>query len=165
MSLSADLGNALALAINAGGAGFGGALGKTGSSYHVEYGDQPKRWPAGATGRCLIRDGAMEPVEAFPGSASNRYGFEVWFELTDVRGKKSALALVRSGLEKVLTDQGVGIFTYFTDSGSPANRMPGSGQWELSSLTPVQPDATEDADRPGAVATIVCELWHVSPTT
>lgn len=165
MALSADLGTALALAINAGGLGFGGAIGKTGSSYHVEYGDQPKRWPAGATGRCLVRDGALEIVESFKGSARTRYGFELWFELTDVRGKKSALALVRNGLEKVLADKGLGVFAHFTDTGAPANRLPGTGEWELSDLNVLQPDSGQDQDRPTVMANVTCELWHVSPTT
>lgn len=165
MPLCADLGTALALAINAGGAAFGGALGKSGSAYHVEYGDQPRLWPAGATGRCHIRDADMEVIESWTGSMKARYGFALVFDLTNVNAKSKSLALVRGGLERVLADLGTGIFSHFTDSGTPANRCPGSGEWRLRDLNPIQLEGTEDADRPGVLAIIDCELFHVSPTT
>lgn len=165
MPLCADLGNALALAINAAGSAFGSALGKSGSSYHVEYGDQPKLWPAGATGRCHLRDGDMDVIESHAGSARTRFGFVLVFDLTNVNAKSKALALVRTGLERVLADRGQGVFTYFTDSGSPANRLGGSGEWTLRDLNPIQLESTEDQDRPAVLATIDCELWHASPTT
>lgn len=160
--LEVDLRTALVAALRANTA-LASVLGNaSGSLVHVEGSDMPDLFLQGAQGRVWCRVADHETLEEFEVSAKTRFRFDVLIDLVDMRGTANALSTARQGIMQALADKGAGIFTtYFTDNGS--NRLGGSGVWNLENIAVVPYDQQRDPDRPEILATIACELWHVSP--
>lgn len=133
-----------------------------GSTYHVEAGDQPDTFIAGAAGRAWIRFAGTETYATRDTSAETGFLFSVAFELVDVRGVLAALNTVGKALVNLTADGGSTIFdSYFTDNGS--NRQAKSGRWRVVSLGIEDYDALDDRDRPVVVAQIEARCWHILP--
>jgi hypothetical protein len=132
-----------------------------GSTYAVEFGDQPDTFPAGHAGRIEVMHTGKESVERFSSSERTRFMFEVRAQLLDVRGQDDAISVLEKGMANVFADWGSAILdTHLVDSAN--NRLGKSGTVVLEGLS-LEP--TDDPDRPVAVATVAIELTHASPLT
>lgn len=130
-----------------------------GSTYHVEFGDQPDTFPDGHAGKVQISHTSMSPVEVYSTSQRSVFRFEARARLVDVRGQDDALSVVEKALVNIFADQGSAILdTHLVDSGS--NRLGKSGTAALEDLS-FEP--TEDPDRPEVVALIAIDITHASP--
>ena len=160
MSFIEDLGLALQTAFRASSA-FGTALGKTGGVLHVQYADQPKDWPKGATGRLLIRDDGFDTLEEYETSARSVFRFLADFQLKDVRGKKRAVGVALAGCRAVLANSGAAVLdTHLVDTGS--KRLGGSGEISFAPVV-ADVDTLEDVDEPTVSVVISIDITHGVP--
>jgi hypothetical protein len=161
MNFIGNLGLALETALKAGAAHFATALGKTGGVVHVEYADQPKDWPKGASGRCVIRDDSFDTLEDYETTARTVFKFLLTFELKDVRGKKGALAIALGGLRNVLADSGSAVLdTHLVDTGS--KRVGKSGSITFEPVV-AEHDTLADEDEPFVQVRVFIDITHVVP--
>lgn len=153
----ANLGEAFVTAMDANDSAF--PLGQTGSTLHAEYGDQPKDYNVGATGRCYIRFERMEIIQQFEASARVRLSYLATFHLRDVQGKDGAVSLVNNGLSTVFVNHGrTFLETYFTSTDLGSNRLARGGRVDFE--VQAKPfDQNDNADNPEVTATLAFEGW------
>lgn len=160
MTLETDLRAALVSALRAD-ATFAAVVGNSTGTVHVEGGDQPDQFLAGAAGVAYCRVLDSVALSAFEESAVTRFRFEVRIDLVDVRGANDALSKAKQGIANALRSYGSGVFALLSDAGS--NRRGASGEWRQESVDVTPLDSLLDRDRPIIRAVVTCTIGHVVP--